>query len=122
MPVIVVGAVVLSGWGAWQVTTFDRLEAAASDERARPRSVGEAIADHVESSDCLVASTHDFPQVAFAARCAGRELEDLSEGSLAGLEAAAGTERIIVVSRELVLERLGTPIPIPAEGWVAFER
>lgn len=122
VPVIVVGAAVLAGWGVWQVATFDRLEASASDERARPEAVGEAIADHVGSSDCLVASTHDFPQVAFAARCAGRELEDMSEGSLASLEAAAGTERIIVVSREPVVERLGTPVPIPVAGWVAFER
>lgn len=121
-PVLIAGSAVLVGWGVWQAATFDRLEASASAERARPRSVGEAIADHVGSWDCLVASTHDFPQVAFAARCAGRELEDLSEGSLARLEAAAGSERIIVVSREPVIERLGTPIPIPAERWAAFER
>ncbi|HVF08941.1 MAG TPA: hypothetical protein VNC60_10220, partial [Actinomycetota bacterium] len=122
LPLLIVGSVGLAGWGVWQVATFDRLEASASAERARPQAVGEAIADHVGSSDCLVASTHDFPQVAFAARCAGRSLEDTTVGSLGTLEAAAGPERIIVVSREPVVERLGTPVTIPVEAWIAFER
>lgn len=119
--VVAVGALVLAAWCAWQVGTFDRLEASASAERARPQAVGEAIGDHVGSSGCLVASTHDFAQVAYAARCAGRELEDLSAGSLERLRAASGERRIIVVSRDPSVEGLGTAVPSPVQGWVAFE-
>ncbi|MEX1262949.1 MAG: hypothetical protein WEE66_03275 [Actinomycetota bacterium] len=120
-PALAATAVALAGWFAWQVVTFDRLEASAADERARSQAIGDAIREHVGSSSCLVASTHDFPQVAFAAGCAGRALEDVSASSLAPLEAAAEGGKVIVVSRDPTLEPPSEPLALPSGDWVAFE-
>ncbi len=121
-PALVATAVTLAAWFAWQVATFDRLEAAAADSRARARAIGLAIREHVGASDCFVVSTHDFAQVAFAARCAGEELEDVSASFL---EAAAERVRVIVVSRDPAfdtpLDSLSVPVQLPVRDWVAFE-
>lgn len=120
-PALAATAVALAGWFAWQVVTFNRLEASAADERARSQAIGDAIREHVGSSSCLVASTHDFPQVAFAAGCAGRALEDVSASSLAPLEAAAEGGKVVVVSRDPTLEPPSEPLALPSADWVAFE-
>ena len=116
----VVVAVVLAGWLLWQVGTFDRLEAQASDERQVPEAVGRAIGEAVGEQGCVVASTDDFAQVAFAAGCAGRDLTDLGSTAIDHVLEAADGRRVIVVSRGADVAQVpGTPIPLPDTAWTA---
>jgi hypothetical protein len=113
-------AVILAGWLLWQVGTFDRLEAQAGDERQIPEAVGLAIGDAVGEQGCVVASTDDFAQVAFAAGCAGRDLTDLGSTTIAHFREATEGRRVVVVSRSAdATEIPGTPIPLPDAGWTA---
>jgi hypothetical protein len=116
----VVVAVVLAGWLLWQVGTFDRLEAQASDERRVPEAVGRAIGEAAGEQGCVVASTADFAQVAFAAGCAGRDLTDLGSTAIDQVLEAADGRRVIVVSRGADVAQVpGTPIPLPDTAWTA---
>ena len=116
----VVVAIILAGWLLWQVGTFDRLEAEACDERQVPEAVGLAIGDAVGGQGCVVASTDDFAQVAFAADCSGRDLPDLGSATIDQVLEAADGSRVVVVSRGAgVPEIPGTPISLPDAGWTA---
>jgi hypothetical protein len=118
----VAAGVILAGWLLWQVGTFDRLEAQARDERRIPEAVGLAIGDAVGEQGCVVASTDDFAQVAFAAGCAGRDLADLGSTTLDPLVGAAGAREVIVASRSAgVTEIPGSPVPLPDAAWTAVE-
>lgn len=113
-------AVILAGWLLWQVGTFDRLEAQAIDERRIPEAVGLAIGEAVGEQGCLVASTDDFAQVAFAAGCVGRDLTDLGSTTIGHVIGEADRPLVVVVSRSAgVTEIHGTPIPLPDAGWSA---
>ena len=116
----VVVAVILAGWLLWQVGTFDRLEAQASDERRGPEAVGRAIGEAMGEQGCVVASTDDFAQVAFAAGCAGRDLTDLGSPAIDHVLVAADGRRVVFVSRSADgAEVSGTPIPLPDTAWTA---
>ena len=116
---MVVG-VILTGWVLWQVGTFDRLEAQARHERRTPGAVGLAIGDAVGEQGCVVASTADFAQVAFAAGCAGRDLTDLGSTALDHVLATADGRVVVVASRSSVVTGIrGTPIPLPDAAWTA---
>ena len=82
--------------------------------------MGLAIGDAVGEQGCLVASTDDFAQVAFAAGCAGRDLIDLGPTTLDPVLGAADGRRVIIVSRSAgVTDVPGTPIPLPDAAWTA---
>jgi hypothetical protein len=116
----VVVAVVLAGWLLWQVGTFDRLEAQASDERRVPEAVGREIGEAMGEQGCVVASTDDFAQVAFAAGCSGRDLTDLRATAIDHVLVTADGRRVVVVSRSAdVAELSGKPIPLPDTAWTA---
>ena len=116
----VVVAMILAGWLLWQVGTFDRLEALARDQRRIPEAVGSAVGDAIGEQGCVVASTDDFAQVAFAAGCAGRDLTDLASTTIDRVLEAADGRRVVVVSRSGgVTELPGTPIALPDAAWTA---
>ena len=116
----VVVVIILAGWLLWQVGTFDRLEARARDERQVPEAVGSAVGDAVGEEGCVVASTDDFAQVAFAAGCAGRDLTDLGSTTIDRVLEAADRHGVVVVSRSAdVTEIPGTSIALPDAAWTA---
>jgi hypothetical protein len=115
-PALAMMAIVPAIWLVWQGTTYNRLERQAASERSVPEEVGAAIGARV-IDPCSVASSDDYPQVAFAARCAGTQFR----GSLAPLiaEANAGYE-VVVVTRSEGLDGGSTDaIPLPVRDWVA---
>jgi hypothetical protein len=117
----VLGAI-LAAFLVWQVSTIDRLEAQARDERGIPEAVGLAIGQALGGDGCVVASTDDFAQVAFAADCAGRDLRDLGSGTITRVVETDDGRRVVIVTRsESQPEVPTTPIALPGSGWAAYE-
>ena len=107
-------AVALAIWVPWQLVTADRLERTATSDRADARAAGEAIARAVGDEPCRVASTVDYPQVAFAARCSGRVATGTDlDGPPVGVLPVT-----VVVTREMPL-RTGEPVRGLPRGWFA---
>jgi hypothetical protein len=116
-PALVVMLIVLAVWLAWQGTTYDRLERLAAAERTVPEEVGDAIRARI-ADPCSVASSDDYPQVAFAAGCAGTQFR----GSFASLvaKANAGYEVVVVTRGEGLDGGSAEVIPLPVNDWVAM--
>jgi hypothetical protein len=115
-PALAAMVIVLAIWLVWQGATYDRLERLAASERAVPEEIGDAIGARI-TDPCAVASSDDYPQVAFAAGCAGTQFR----GSMAPLiaEATAGYEVVVVTRGEGLDGGSAEPIPLPVRGWVA---
>jgi hypothetical protein len=114
----------LAAWTVWQVDTLRAIEDHAVAERALPRTVGVAIherlADAGEHGPCLVVSARDYPQVAFAARCRGRQLAGPIDGAFAGYPTEEGESLVFLtqgpVPERPFLQRFGSPAP----RWFAY--
>jgi hypothetical protein len=115
-------------WGGWQVVTADRIETDAVRARASVQDAGLAVRGLAEGRPCLVASTEGYPQIAYAARCAGKWLHGVGEAEVAPLSSLAGAgDRVFVVlpsppppaSPLAALE----PRPVPTAGvrWLVYE-
>jgi hypothetical protein len=107
--------VAVAVWMPWQIATADRLERDASAERSAPQDAGRAIAAAIGDEPCTVASTTDYPQVAFAARCEGR----LADGTDVTAPASDADPRTTVVVTRDSRPPSGTPIPGLPSGWFA---
>lgn len=110
-------------WSAWQVWTLRTLDTQAATERAVPAAVGDAIRNDLRdlTASCLIASADDYPQVAFAARCGGRQLHPA--GGLDELPARPDGIVVIVTRTPIVGGALGSELdamPSPASGWFAY--
>ena len=113
-------AFLLVGWTVWQVATFDRLERIAAAERAAPELVGRAIGTRA-SDRCVVASTDDYPQVAFAARCEGRPLVRTVEDARRAVDRSEPGWSVVLAGRGDLPEVSGVErIELPVDDWVAY--
>ncbi len=110
----------LAAWAVWQISVANDLEEQAVAERRVPQQVGRALKTTIEGAPCLIASTDDYPQVAFAAGCAGRSLADLGEASTRPLSAGDDRRTVVVTSRSASGAPPFPALEDPAPGWSAW--
>jgi hypothetical protein len=101
--------VVLAALGVWQLGTARSIAGDVTASRATFQEAGEAVRSLARGRPCLVGSEGGFPEVAFAARCAGRELHGSDTSSIADLAAAARGSQVFVVLR--APPGPGSPLP-----------
>lgn len=115
-------------WGGWQVVTADRIETDAILARASVRDAGLAVRELAGGRPCLAASTDAYPQIAYAAGCAGRWLHGTGETEIAPLSSVASAgDRVFVVltgppPQDSPLASL-EPRSVPTTGvrWLVYE-
>ena len=85
-------------WGGWQVVTADRIEIDAVRARASVRDAGLPVRELAGGRPCVAASTEAYPQIAYAAGCAGRWLHGTGEAEIAPLSSLASAgDRVFIV-------------------------
>jgi hypothetical protein len=113
-------ALCIVGWTVWQAGTLRHVEQVAAEQRADAEAIGDSIAETSDRAGvpCVVASTDNYPQVAFAAGCRGQAFD----GDPSAIPDPPRTQgSVILVSRR----SLGTPPGFreqrsPIDGWFVY--
>jgi hypothetical protein len=115
----------VAAWTIWQLETAWRIERTAVASGESPREAGLAIRSGAGAGACAVASTSDWPQIAYASACTGQQLRAGDPGQVAALEdLAARGVRVFLAFRDPPPSgrppAATTPIRAPS-GWFVYE-
>ena len=118
----IAAAAALAVWTVWQVETLREVQDRAAGQRAVPRTTGLAIRDGLTTAGltdpCLILSDRDYPQIAFAAGCRGRQ-STTDDDEILVQEAISEGSIVIIEDPDPGPSSL-RPQGSPAPGWFAF--